>query len=679
MRLFEKRPLCFSCTVCLLLCLLFAETGIYAVIIAAAVCAAGLCAVLIFRSRYRRTLILLFSAAFICCSSFFLYFIFSRTSECEDARIRGYVLPYSENGYTQVYGITSVNGRPVNIKAVSQTTGGDIAAYAEFEATADLSAYSGVNEKAYKSRGILYSADVSSFGTTGKIRKGISYYADAARGSLSERFYLISDNAGILCRIFLGIRDGAPRDFVSDMRTLGLSHLLAVSGLHVTALLAGLDFLLYRIFGKNKLNYAVLAVFALLYMVVTGLSGSVIRASVMYLLSRVSLISGRRNDGATSLTFAAFVIVAVNPASVYDTGFLLSVTATLGIVAAGAPLSSYLSGRLPSKLGFLKPVLSAVLITASALLFTLPVAASSYGKLAYGAVLYNLIAAPLVTVLLYACPWALLLSFLPYVGRAAGLFCDGICSFLVWVVKLFARYDPPSVSVKYPFVIPLICVFAAALLISAAITKKKRVYACLALSFIVVFSSFAAVFSLTYDKKSVIIVSPGKNGDFVAVTEGGKCTVFDCTSGGTDGFYPLTEKLLSFGVTHADYVIVSEPSARHVQGLVRACSYFDLDGIYVPPSVLELSNSLCGRDAEAADGITQSYGSSAVTKLTGARFISLYGAVYCFGEDGADTGFAKRFKTAVYGSGMKEEDVRKTDVTVFIKRDEGIRVIYVDK
>jgi competence protein ComEC len=677
MRLFEKRPLCFACSAALLLCLLFAHAGIYAVIITAAVCAAGLCAALIFKSRHRRTLVILFIAVLLSCSTFSVYFIFSRTAECEGAKIQGYVLPYSENDYTQIYKITQINGKPANIKAVSVGTK-NASGYAEFEATADLSPYGGVNASLYRSRGILYSAEISEFQTTGKIHRGVTYYADSLRAFLAGRFYMISDNAGILCRIFLGVADGAPDDFVSDMRTLGLSHLLAVSGLHVTALLAGLDFLLSRIFGKNKANYVVLAVFALLYMVVTGLSGSVIRASLMYLISRVSLLSGRKNDGATSLMFAALVIVLINPASSYDVGFLLSVTATLGIVTAGVPLSSYLSGRLPAKLGFLKPVISAVLITASALLFTLPVAASSYGKLAYGAVLYNLIAAPLVTVLLYACPYALLFSFIPFAGRVIGLFCDGICSVLVSTVRFFAQNSPPSVSVLYPFVIPLICVFAAALFVCAVLTKKKRVYICLAISFILVFSLFASVFSLTYNKKAVIIVSPGKYGDYVAVTEGGNCTVFDCTSGAVDGFYPLSQKLLSLGVTHADYVIVSDPSARHVQSLVRACSYFDIDGIYTPSEVKELSELLCKRSVTANDEISQTYGKATVTALTGMRFISVSDGVYCFGEDDADTGYVKRFKIAVYGSGMAEGELTEAAVTHYIKKSEGIKVIYVD-
>ncbi len=602
MRLFDKRPLCFACSAALLLGLLFAYTGIYAVIAAAAVCAACFILVFALKYRYRKTLAVVFSAALVLCLSFSVFYITSSVVEYDDAEIKGYVLPYSENEYTQIYKITEINGKPANIKAVSTADAVRAGAFAEFTAKASLKKYGGAYEDTYKSKGIYYSVNCSGFALTGKTHKNIEYYANAVRNFAAERLYRVSDNAGILCRVFLGISDGVPQSFASDMRQLGLSHLLAVSGLHVTALLFGADLVLRRAAGKNKVNYIVLSCIALCYMLVTGLSGSVVRASLMYLISRVSYLTGRKNDPVTSLTFAAFIIVAVNPLSMYDLGFILSVTATLGITVAGSPLSAFLCGKLPSKLGFLKPVISGVLITLSALLFTLPAAAFSFGKINAGAALYNLMAAPLVTVLLYACPYAVIFSGVPFIGRGIGLLCDGICSVLMSAVRFFADRPTPSVSVAYPFVIPLVIVTVVTAGVFAVFTKKKLPYICIALSFILVFSAFAAVFSLTYAQKTVIMVSRGNRGDYIAVTSGGECTVFDLTTGGVDGFYALSSKLLSVGVVGADYVLPKDASARHIQSLVRNGSSFDINGIYAPPNAAGYAKTLSGRDVKETDG-----------------------------------------------------------------------------
>ena len=225
-----------------------------------------------------------------------------------------------------------------------------------------------------------------------------------------------------------------------------------------------------------------------------------------------------------------------------------------------------------------------------------------------------------------------------------------------------------------PFIIPFLAGFV---ILFFRLTKKKAVYISFALSFILVFSIFAAVFSLTYNKNTVIIVSPGKSGDYVAVTEGGKCTVFDCTEGSIDGFYPLTEKLLSLGITRADFVIVSKPSARHVQSLVRACSYFDIDRVYTSSEISELAALLCIREVIPYDDITAEFGYAAVTVLTGARYVSAGSGVYCFGGDCTDMGYAKRFKTVIYGSAVCDAP-HDDENTYYTEYNKGIRVIYVD-
>ena len=103
MRLFDKRPLCYACSAALLLGLLFAYTGIYAVISAAAVCAACFILVFALKYRYRKTLAVVFSAALVLCLSFSVFYITSSVVEYDDAEIKGYVLPYSENEYTQIH------------------------------------------------------------------------------------------------------------------------------------------------------------------------------------------------------------------------------------------------------------------------------------------------------------------------------------------------------------------------------------------------------------------------------------------------------------------------------------------------------------------------------------------------------------------------------------------------
>lgn len=671
MKLFDKRPLCLACSAAIVLSFVFMYAGIYAVI-AAAVCAAvGLVVFIILKTRAKKTVITVCAAVLIMCAAFCVYIITTNTvSDGRVIHVSGYVLPGSENDYTRIYKITKADGKPVNIKAVAYIEDNVCADYSEFEADASFTAYEGYNEYYYKSKGVLYFAEFSDFSLTGKTHKTVSYYAGLIRDFAASCLYRVSDNAGVLCRLFLGIRDKTPQSFLSDMKTLGVSHLLAVSGLHVTALLAGADFVLTRIAGRNRVKYVILMCAALLYMAVTGFAGSVVRASIMYLLSRLSLITGRKNDPVTSLTLAAFIIIAVNPPSVFDIGFLLSFTAALGIIVAGAPLSEFVAKKLPKKLKFTEKIISPVLITLSVLLFTLPVAAVSYGKLAYGAVLYNLLISPFAVVLLYVCPYLIMFSHVPFIGRGLGLLADGLCTVLVKLTHLLAARPVPSVSISYPFVIPLIAAFIAAAAVLAVFSKKRLHYLCLALAFILSFSSLAAIFSLTEAKKTAIMVSAGRNGDFAATLDHGKCTVFDFTSGGTDGFYPLCRELLKRGITRADYVLAAEPDSRHLQSVIGICSYFDIENIYAPSDIADELSAFCGKEVIKTDGFLQKYGNAELTVLYGARFVSIGNAVYCDGY----TDSVKGYETVITGS----KTYIRSDNVYCMDDCEKVLVIYIN-
>ena len=672
MKLFDKRPLCLACAAALVLAFAFIYAGIYAVIAAAVIAAVTGVVFIILKTKAKRTVLPVCAAVLVMCAAFSVYLIgLNAVPAGKTVHVVGYALPDGESSYIQVYNITKADGKVVNVKAVSYGDEELLPDFAEFEADVTLAAYEGYNEYYYKSKGVLFSAEVSSLTLTGKTHRSVSYYAGILRDFAAGCLYRVSDSAGILCRLFLGIKDDTPQSFLSDMRTLGVSHLLAVSGLHVTALLAGFDLVLTKIAGKSRAKYIILACIAIVYMAVTGFTGSVVRASLMYLLSRIALIIGRKNDPVTSLTVAGFVIVAVNPPSVYDIGFLLSFFAALGIIVMGAPLSVYTEEKLPSKIKFIKYMTSPVIITVSVLVFTLPVAAFSYGKMAYGAILYNIVTAPFAALLLYICPYLILFSYVPFLGRGLGLLADGLCTVMVKLVHLLAKRHVPSVSVSYPFVIPLVLVFIAAAVFLAVFSKKRLHYLCLALAFVIAFSSFAAIFSLTEANKTAIIVSKGKYGDYAAVLDRGKCTVFDFTSGSADGFYPLCEKLLSLGVTRADYVLAAEPQSRHLQSVIRVCTYFDIDNIYAPEEFADELSPFCGKDVIKTAGITQKYGKATLTAADETRFVSIGDIVYfdCLTENISGA------KTVVAGS---KTDI-KADGVYYMKEYEKVLVIYTDE
>ena len=140
---------------------------------------------------------------------------------------------------------------------------------------------------------------------------------------------------GVASALFLGIRDGIDNEVQNAYRSAGATHVLAVSGLHVGILSAIIAFLLGFLRKHNKFKYLYLFfVLGVLfsYSFLTGLSPSVLRASVMFAIIQIGLTFSRRTNIYNNLAFSAFLLLIFSPYMIFEVGFQLSYLAVLGIV-----------------------------------------------------------------------------------------------------------------------------------------------------------------------------------------------------------------------------------------------------------------------------------------------------------------------------------------------------------
>lgn len=173
---------------------------------------------------------------------------------------------------------------------------------------------------------------------------------------VKERLYGIRSRAGTVLVRALGEKDGAVMAAVllgdkseldGEIKELyaksGISHILAISGLHLSFLGAGV----YGLLRRAGLGYPAAGALAggalALYALMTGMSVSTVRALVMFLVKLGADISGRVYDLPTALAFAAALLVLENPYSLCEPAFLLSFGAILGI-AMVSPMLAELTG-----------------------------------------------------------------------------------------------------------------------------------------------------------------------------------------------------------------------------------------------------------------------------------------------------------------------------------------------
>ncbi len=141
--------------------------------------------------------------------------------------------------------------------------------------------------------------------------------------------------------MLMGQRQGLPHEMLQMYRTVGASHVLALSGLHLSILFGVFDYCLMRVLTYAPIRYA-LGIFGLVtlwvFALITGFPVSLVRASVMlslFLLSQMRLSGSNRWH---TLGVAAMLILFFSPSSLWSVGFQLSFSAMAGFFLFYAPI-----------------------------------------------------------------------------------------------------------------------------------------------------------------------------------------------------------------------------------------------------------------------------------------------------------------------------------------------------
>lgn len=162
-------------------------------------------------------------------------------------------------------------------------------------------------------------------------------WAQNIRQYAMEQFSNIEDPAarGVIQGLVLGSKDNIDDKTKNAYTAAGLMHILAVSGLHV-GIIYGILVLLFgylRRFKAGKYYFALVCLLVLwLYALVTGLSPSVVRASVMFSFFAVAETSRRQKNSYNILSASAFIMLVVDPNLLFTVSFQLSYLAVLGII-----------------------------------------------------------------------------------------------------------------------------------------------------------------------------------------------------------------------------------------------------------------------------------------------------------------------------------------------------------
>ncbi|MHB1152053.1 MAG: ComEC/Rec2 family competence protein [Eubacteriales bacterium] len=414
--------------------------------------------------------------------------------------------------------------------------------------------------------------DYKMFGDNGF---SISYLFSRINAYTSEKIKLwVGDDEGkFISALALGNREDTPRELKRDVSRLGLTHILAVSGMHLAITLGILNYILSRLHIHRHIIYILLIIFSLLYMGITGFSPSVIRCAFMTMFYYLLLLSGERPDRVSSLFLSGAVICLINPPSVLDIGFILSFSATLGLITAGYMLRrtivTTLDGDAP-QFRIMRMLLLSLSSGVCALLFTMPFVWLFYGEISLVSPVMNLLFSPLASLILLLTPLFIAVSFIAPVGALIAAVLKLISYLFISTASFFAQGADYSVSLQYGFVKYIALLFAASVLL-LALFKVKKIWLLFIPSFVGVTAFIVCLlcYNAAHDGFSYVCYYRYGLGDGIAVIDGGSLLVCDIS----DGSYRITGTGRDIGREyHAgeiDVYMLTHYHNRHINTFIK--------------------------------------------------------------------------------------------------------------
>lgn len=305
----------------------------------------------------------------------------------------------------------------------------------------------------------------------------IFQYATDLRNKLLKVYkthHIEGDEFAVLAALTLGYQDEIKDDLYTSYSNSGAIHILSVSGLHVGIIYVVFMFLL-SFLNKNTQTRIFKSIVIILllwgYALLTGLSPSVMRATIMFSLVALAMVVDAKSQIYNTLFLSAFLLLLYNPNYIFDVSFLLSYTAVLSIV--------YFHPRIKNLVHFNNKPLTwsweLFSVSIAAQIGTFPFCIYFFHKFSNYFLLTNFIAIPISTGIIYVALLLFIVSPFTILPQWIGIALN-------WLLKLqnnsiiFIDKLPFSTFHVWITEFETILLFSIIILTSAFIIKKRFVY-----------------------------------------------------------------------------------------------------------------------------------------------------------------------------------------------------------
>lgn len=433
----------------------------------------------------------------------------------------------------------------------------------EFKQPEDARNYKGYNYKQYlKTKKIIGTVELEKAkilkSSNGSFIHNIQkYIKDTINGTLTD------EEGNLLLAILLGDKDKLSEDIQESFKTSNLSHMLAVSGAHVSYIILGLTYVLQNSIIGKKNEKIVCIIFLLFFMAITNFTPSVTRACIMAVLTLFSGIIYRKSDVYTNISVAALITLIFNPYNLLDLGFQLSYGGTIGIIIFIKRIQEKKSNS--KVINYIKQM---ALVSIYANIIIIPIMMYHFNTVSFTFIISNIMASPILGIIVITGFLFIIASItVKPLTRLIAIFIKPILSILIKISQICSKLPFSNILVVTPYMFNVISYYA---IILYCIKSKKNNKCKIIICLLIVLILINFIIYIFPQKLRIFFIDVGQGDSTLIITPDKKTVLID--GGGSDSFdvgeKVLLPYLLDRRILKIDYVLISHFDTDHCGGIL---------------------------------------------------------------------------------------------------------------
>lgn len=429
------------------------------------------------------------------------------------------------------------------------------------------------SEKSFSySKGIILKLNAEKIEITDDVVNEFKLMAYKLREHFNSTMHSICTDdrlAGVFMAIIYGDKGQLHEEIKSTFSDGGISHVLVISGLHISIAGMGIFYLLRRLM-EGKYAAVISSLIMIMYVIVAGAGVSAVRAVIMFLTAIVGKLTGRIYDMKNAIAVAVIILLAGNPYYLFNTSFLLSFSSVAGIAFILPCVIRFINTR--------NTVIKSFVTSMTVNIVNGPIIADTYFEVPLYSVALNIIVVPLMSVLVI-CGLLGLMAGQLWVEAGAVIIYPAVwvINFYELLCKLAMKLPLASIVTGHFDIWQLLLYYGTIILVTYVMYKITETDKNVQLkpfmrTAVAGFSGVVlslALYIAVPKRNTITFLDVGQGDSSVFVSGSGMVCIFDAGSTSRDrcGSYNILPYLKYSGISHIDYIILSHSDADHINGV----------------------------------------------------------------------------------------------------------------